>query len=334
MRRGFTLIEVLVVVAIIALLISILLPSLAQARDHARSAKCLANMRDMATGVNTFAATHRGRFQLVTGASAQPDPYGAGGPLADPRREIYSYEGVTPGKQGRALLAWPLVLLREAGDRGLKYNRDWGVSGSSASNIESKKSSLRPHELMICPSDKVQINTPVYPKAPDGNSWYGYLSYGVNEDIVGDRTDSTSVPPVWKDGRRGMTAGAGERLRGKVEQVIRPSEVLLFVDCGADVTNPSAAETLILSGGQNPTNTSVGAPHGPLIEHFEAAYGRLPTDRHRRGSLNVTFADGHGGFANRINRSSNSTSSPGVPSYSYLPKVRVSPYNSGTYPTN
>jgi len=62
---AFTLIEVLVVVAIIALLISILLPSLATAREQARMVACQANLKSVATAFVTFSSENKGRLPGV-----------------------------------------------------------------------------------------------------------------------------------------------------------------------------------------------------------------------------------------------------------------------------
>ncbi len=56
---GFTLIEVLVVVAIIALLISILLPSLNSAREQARLVSCTSNIRQLTLAFQMYASEHR-----------------------------------------------------------------------------------------------------------------------------------------------------------------------------------------------------------------------------------------------------------------------------------
>jgi prepilin-type N-terminal cleavage/methylation domain-containing protein/prepilin-type processing-associated H-X9-DG protein len=53
--RGFTLIELLVVIAIIAILAAILFPVFAQARDKARSAACMSNVKQVGLGVLMYA---------------------------------------------------------------------------------------------------------------------------------------------------------------------------------------------------------------------------------------------------------------------------------------
>ena len=61
-RFGFTLVELLVVIGIIALLIGILLPTLSQARKAAKSVKCLANNRSIAQAFFLFVNDNDGAF--------------------------------------------------------------------------------------------------------------------------------------------------------------------------------------------------------------------------------------------------------------------------------
>src|SRR6056297_3098043 len=55
MRRGFTLIELLVVIAIIAILAAILFPVFARAREKARQASCLSNMKQISLAQMMYA---------------------------------------------------------------------------------------------------------------------------------------------------------------------------------------------------------------------------------------------------------------------------------------
>ena len=72
-RKGFTLIELLVVVAIIAILAAMLLPALSRARENARRAKCISNLKQITLACLMYVNDNGEYFPpydaLVTGGS-------------------------------------------------------------------------------------------------------------------------------------------------------------------------------------------------------------------------------------------------------------------------
>ena len=73
--RGFTLVELLVVVAIITILLGLLLPSLKQAREVARAAAGLSNLRQIGLALYAYAQDNKETFPLGQWTQTAPKPY-------------------------------------------------------------------------------------------------------------------------------------------------------------------------------------------------------------------------------------------------------------------
>lgn len=97
--RGFTLIELLVVIAIIAILIALLLPAVQQAREAARRAQCVNNLKQLGIALHNYHDTH----------NVMPPGW-------------IGVQSNTPNMEGNSGFAWGAHLLPYI-DQGPLYNR-------------------------------------------------------------------------------------------------------------------------------------------------------------------------------------------------------------------
>ena len=98
-RRGFTLVEMLIVVGIIAALVAILLPTVSRARESANRIVCVSNLRQLTIAWLTYAQINNGRF--CSSEFQDIDPAGNPVPLVFPLPSL----GVPPVR-----FAWGWVM--------------------------------------------------------------------------------------------------------------------------------------------------------------------------------------------------------------------------------
>jgi len=157
-RPGFTLIELLVVIAIIAVLIGLLLPAVQAAREAARRAQCINNLKQLGLAVHNYLSVHN---VLPPG-----DMYNAGTNQLNPATGIR-------GNGGDAYtFGWPLLLLPHVEQTALynTFNFSFGFRGPDGVAPPPRNTTVMYTTVaaLLCPAD----STSGKPQAP-----YGPLNY-------------------------------------------------------------------------------------------------------------------------------------------------------------
>lgn len=129
-RRGFTLIEVLVVIAIISVLVALILPAVHQAREAARRTACKNNLKQLALAMHNYETTYR---VLPPGYVHKPGP--AGSSLAP---------------ANHAGMAWGAMLLPQLEQPGLYRRFNSNIPVWDLANREARETQL---PVFLCPSD-------------------------------------------------------------------------------------------------------------------------------------------------------------------------------------
>lgn len=261
---GFTLVELLVVIGIIALLISILLPSLKRAREAANQVKCASNLRQIGMAMLMYTMDNKGYFP----ASARADRQEQNDYIFWQQPSIYWNSTIFSVALGnpRALDNGTLV----------KY---------LGTHFDPK--------VWTCPSDDPSSHLALYTLTPGVYPHYPY-SYSMNHLL--DSTYDQIGATAWMGGVVKVS-----KIHHSSQTIMMVEEGASTINDGAWVTVSSPDSNPVpgpdfLSVIHDRTASLPDNTTGPF-----SGYEALPTAdiKNARARGNVVFCDGHGEYVTR-----------------------------------
>lgn len=126
--RGFTMIELLVAIAIIAILISLLLPAVQQAREAARRTSCRNNLKQLMLAIHNYESSYK---VFPPGYLHKFDPSGSAA----------NHMG----------FAWGSMILPQLEQAALYDEFDFNVPGFDPANLSAREKSVA---TFLCPTDR------------------------------------------------------------------------------------------------------------------------------------------------------------------------------------